>query len=83
MQVLEHAEKGDEVAQVAALRLLRYVAEPSAAARIAQYLDSESHNVKKAAINALRVSVDSAVPLDKLSVFQAIDMARSWKARVQ
>lgn len=80
--ILKRVVGGEELTQVTGLRLVRYVGEPSSAARIAVYLDSESHNVKKAAINALRVVVDGAPPLDQLSVFQAIDMAKTWKTRV-
>ena len=80
--IMERVSGGEELTQVAGLRLVRYVAEPSSAARIRPYLDSESHNVKKAAINALRVVVDNEQPLEKLSVFQGIEMAKAWKARI-
>jgi len=81
--VLKKMRDGGDIAEVTGLRLLRSLAERSAAGDIAGYLDSESHNVKKAAINALRVIVDKAPPLEELSVFQAIEMANQWKARAR
>ena len=56
--------------------------EKDAAGIVKPYLDAETHNVKKAAINTLRVIVAGQEPLEKLSVFQAIEMANEWKKKV-
>jgi hypothetical protein len=79
--VLERIATGGVRAQIAGLRLLRALGVRQAAARIAAFLDSEEHNVKKEAINALRAIVDGAPPLEELSVFDAIELAREWKKR--
>ncbi len=71
-----------EPRKVAALRMLRVAGDRQSTALIAPLLDSENHNLKRAAINALRGIVDGDPPLDKLSVFQAIEMAKTWKARL-
>ncbi|MBK8974563.1 MAG: hypothetical protein IPM29_01420 [Planctomycetes bacterium] len=73
----------DELTRVAGLRLLRYLAPASHARLVATFLNASEHGVKKAAINALRVIVDGAAPMEELSVFQAIDMANAWKERVK
>jgi hypothetical protein len=38
--------------------------------------------VRVAAINALRGIVDGQEPLEELSVFGAIELAKTWKVRV-
>ena len=80
--LLERMTEGTARDRVTGLRLLRTVGVRSAAGRIAGYLDSESHNVKKEAINALRAIVDGEPPLDELSVFEAIEMAKKWKEKI-
>lgn len=81
--VLDRTIREDELTRVAGLRLLRYLAPPSYAGRVALGLDASQHNVKKATINALRVIVDGDEPLENLSVFQAIEQAKRWKERVR
>ena len=81
--VLAKLRNSDELTTIAALRMLRYAAPPSAAPFLAVHLDASKHAVKKAAINALRVSVDGDEPLEKLSVFQAIDAAKKWQERLR
>lgn len=80
---LSAAQKnGEKGAQVATLRVLRYVCTKEAAGALKWGLDSEDHLVKKETINALRAIVDGAAPLEELSVFQAIEAAKEWKGRV-
>ncbi|MEO0480369.1 MAG: hypothetical protein AAF196_12885 [Planctomycetota bacterium] len=69
--------------EVTALRLARFLAPESVKLRIGLLLDSDRHNVKKEAINALRVIVDGKEPLENLDVFKAIQFANEWKARLQ
>lgn len=80
--LMQRIAKGTPRDQVTALRLLRTLGQREAAGQIAGYLDSENHNVKKETINALRAIVDGEPPLEELSVFQAIEMAKRWKARL-
>lgn len=80
--LLERMAKGSARDQVTALRLLRTLGLREATGPIAVYLEHENHNVKKEAINALRAIVDGEPPLEELSVFQAIEMAKQWKARL-
>ncbi|MEM7202345.1 MAG: hypothetical protein AAF628_18890 [Planctomycetota bacterium] len=81
-KVLALMRGDDDRRQIAGLRLLRLVGEKAVKGLIAPYLDTEVHGVKKEAINALRVVVDGEPPLDELSVFQAIEMAKTWKEKL-
>lgn len=63
--------------QTTGLRLMRYLATPGQRALVRNYLMAEDHNVKKAAINTMRV-LSGQPPLEKLSVFQTIEMAKEW-----
>jgi HEAT repeat protein len=75
--------RDDERRVVTGLRLLRSIAPKEYAGVIATWLDAEQHAVKKEAINTLRAVVDGERPLENLSVFQAIDQAKKWKARIR
>ncbi|MEC7583473.1 MAG: hypothetical protein VYE77_04085 [Planctomycetota bacterium] len=59
------------------LRLMRYLATRSQRVLVRNYLLAEDHNVKKAAINTMRV-LSGQPPIEKLSVFQTIEMAKEW-----
>jgi hypothetical protein len=92
-QVLPHA-RGPEAGQwvldaiagksppeiAAGLRLLRSLLPRELAGLIKGRLDAEDHNVRKEAVNAMR-AVHGEPPLEDMSVFQAIEMARHWKTR--
>lgn len=67
--------------QMAGLRLCRYVATKEHGMIFRTYLQSSNHQVKKEAINALRVIHDEE-PIETLSVFQAIEMAKTWLTKV-
>lgn len=67
--------------QMAGLRLCRYVAVKEHGMIFRTYLQSANHQVKKEAINALRV-VNGEQPIETLSVFQAIEMAKTWLTKV-
>lgn len=68
---------------VAGLRVLSGCGDPETAPRLVRpYLDYESNQVRVAAINALRGIVDGEPPLDKLSAFDAIELAKKWKQRI-
>jgi len=69
--------------KVTALRLLAACGEGDlATALVRPLLDSTDNSLRVAAINALRGIVDGDPPLDKLSVFEAIERANKWKARL-
>lgn len=68
--------------KVAALRLLAGCGDKSATSSIRPLLDSDDNSIRVAAINALRGIVDGEAPLPELSSFEAIEMAKKWKARL-
>lgn len=49
---------------------------------VAPFLDNTDNTLRVAAINALRGIVDGEPPLDKLPVFEAIELAGEWKKRI-
>lgn len=70
--------------KVTALRLLAACGEGNLATSLVRpILDSTDNSLRVAAINALRGIVDGDPPLDKLSVFEAIERANKWKARLR
>ncbi len=76
-------ERDSRKEKVAALRLLAACGEGHGATSVvAPLLDSTDNSLRVAAINALRGIVDGDPPLDKLSVFEAIERANKWKARL-
>ncbi len=79
--VLAAMQPKDVRSQVVGLRLLRSLAPSTYKEKLQAYLDADQNAVKKAAINALRVVVDGDPPLEKLSVFQAIELAEKWRQR--
>ncbi len=79
--VLAAVQKGGPLDKMAALRLLRSLAPKEMAATIRVFLDSEDHNVKKEAVNALR-AIHGEPPIEDLPVFRAIEMAKEWKTRL-
>jgi hypothetical protein len=69
--------------KVAGLRLIAACGEAETAkALVAPFLDDNDNSLRVAAINALRGIVDGDPPLDKLSVFEAIERANKWKSRL-
>jgi len=74
-------EKGDRKAKVAVLRMLAGCGEKAQAARLRPFLDDEDNAIRVAAINALRGMVDGEQPIEGLSAFEAIEMAKTWKGR--
>lgn len=73
---------GERADVLAGLSLLAGCGDKGSAAAIKRFLDSDDHQIRVAAINALRGIVEGAAPLDKLPVFEAIELAKEWKARV-
>ncbi len=81
--VIRQMRPDDERSRVTGLRMLRYLAPKDYAGAIALYLDSGESSVKREAINALRAVVDGDAPVEELSVFSAIEQAKSWKERLK
>jgi hypothetical protein len=81
-RVVEELEDATDAHTLACLRLLAGCGTKSALARVRRLLDSEHSQIRIAAINACRGIVDGAPPIDKLSAFDAIEMARDWKRRL-
>ena len=75
--ILAEIADAASTAQTTGLRLMRYLATQDQRALVRPYLLAEDHNVKKAAINTMRVLTGQA-PIEKLSVFQTIEMAKEW-----
>lgn len=78
--VLGFVQKENNEAKAAGLRILRYVGTEAEKPSIKSMLTSEDHGVVKEAINALRV-IHGMEPLEKLSAFDAIGMAKEWQSR--
>lgn len=74
--------EGERGAQVAGLNLLSACGTEESAAAVKPFLDSDDHQIRVCAINALRGMIDGLGPIDKLPVFEAIDLAKQWKNRV-
>ncbi len=72
----------DDQAVITGLRLMRSLCPRDYAIVLKSRLDAQQHAIKKEAINALRAVVDGEPPLENLSVFQAIELCKKWKARV-
>jgi hypothetical protein len=65
------------------LRLLATCGDPeTAAALVKPFLDHTDNSLRVGAINALRGIVDGDPPLKRLPVFEAIERANKWKARL-
>lgn len=73
------ANDGNEV-KAAGLRLMRYVATENEKPIIKTYLGAEDHGVVKEAVNVMRV-MNGMEPLEKLSAFDVIGMAKEWQSK--
>ena len=76
------SDERDEV--LGALRLLAACGTEKEAARAcARHLDASDNGLRIGAINALRGILDGDPPIARLSAFDAIELAKKWKARVR
>lgn len=69
------------VEQMTGLRLLRYLMVKEQGVLLHRYLDDGQHTVKREAVNTARCLFGEA-PIENLSVFQAIEQAKAWRAKV-
>ena len=75
--VFEAIAKAPSADQMVGLRLARYLAVKEHTIILRGYLQAADGSVKKEAVNAMRVMHGEA-PMENLSVFQAIEMAKEW-----
>ena len=50
---------------------------------IAPFLDDSDNSIRVAAINACRGIVDGQDPIENMPVFEAVELAQKWKARIR
>ncbi|MBL8858878.1 MAG: HEAT repeat domain-containing protein [Planctomycetes bacterium] len=74
-------DKADRKIKVCALRMLAACGDKDSAARVRPFLDDEDNQIRVAAINALRGIIDGDEPIENLSAFEAIELAKKWKSR--
>ncbi len=75
--VFERIAKAPVPDQMTGLRLLRHLMVVEQGVVLRTYLEAADHTVKREAVNTARV-VHGEPPIDNLSVFQAIEMAKAW-----
>ncbi len=73
---------GERSQVVAGLNLLSGCGDRASVTKVKPFLDSDDNQIRVAAINALRGIVDGQGPIERLSVFEAIELAKKWKGRV-
>ena len=69
------------VEQMTGLRLLRHLMVKEQGILLHRYLDAGEHTVKREAVNTARCLFGEA-PIENLSVFQAIEQAKQWRAKL-
>lgn len=79
--VFERIASQTAVDQMAGLRLLRYLMVKEQGVLLHRYLDDAQHAVKREAVNTARC-LHGEAPIENLSVFQAIEQAKAWRAKV-
>ncbi len=72
---------GERKAKIAALEMLAGCGDKSAVGPLKPLLDDTDNEIRVVTINALRGIVDGDSPLDQLSAFESIEMAKKWKER--
>ena len=78
----EHLKAEDRKMQSAALRLIAAGGTRATLSAVAPFLDSGNPTLRVDAINACRVLVAGEAPRERIPVFEAIELAKSWKARL-
>jgi hypothetical protein len=78
----KHLDDPQLKTKVAALHLLGGCGDKSIVGKIKPLLDESDNSIRVAAINALRGIVDGELPIEELSAFEAIEMAKKWKDRL-
>jgi hypothetical protein len=73
---------GERRAVVQSLRMLAGCGDDSILVTVSGHLASTDNSILVEAINACRGIVDGNLPLPRLSAFQAIELAKEWRARL-
>jgi hypothetical protein len=73
---------GERRTVVQALRMLAGCGNDSVMVAVSEHLASTDNSILVEAINACRGIVDGNPPLPRLSAFQAIELAKEWRARL-
>ncbi len=79
--LIELMAKASPVDRAAGLRLMRYLGAKDQSGSLKAYLDNEDRTVVKETVNALRC-MNGEQALENLSVFDGINMAKAWKAKL-
>ena len=79
---LAGAVKVERSDRLALLHVLAGCGTEKATGAVRRFLDHDDNNLRIAAINALRGMVDGDPPIEKLPVFEAIEVANEWKRRL-
>lgn len=80
--MLDLLRNGERKDQSAALKLLAGCGTPESARHLRPFLDSTDNGLRVDAINAARGIVLGEPPIDRLPVFEAIELAKKWLERV-
>jgi len=73
---------GERRAVVQSLRMLAGCGDDSILMAVGKHLANTDNSILVEAINACRGIVDGSLPLPRLSAFQAIELAKEWRARL-
>ena len=79
--LLEQMAKASPVDRAAGLRLIRHLGTKDQSGALKAYLDNEDRTVVKETVNALRC-MNGEAAMENLSVFDGINMAKAWKAKL-
>ena len=80
--MVEKLKDADRKKKVAVMHVLSGCGDKSVALYLRPALDDDDNSIRVAAINALRGMVDGDPPVEQLSVFEAIEMAKLWKSKL-
>lgn len=72
---------GERKPKIAALKMLAGCGDKSALGTLRPLLDDTDNEIRVVTINAFRGIVDGDAPLEQLSAFESIEMAKKWKGR--
>lgn len=74
--------RGSDANQLAALRAFELLGHPDHVFALKRKLDSSEPRTREAAVNACRVVIDGDPPLLNPTVFDLVQLAEAWKARL-
>jgi hypothetical protein len=80
--IVAKLQGADRKQKVAVLHVLSGCGDKTAVPYVRPFLDDDDNSIRVAAINAMRGIVDGDPPVEQLSVFEAIEMAKAWKSKL-